>query len=527
MSLHAYNPQTRQWEEFRDFPQTYHEDGDYWYMANGFVYWGGRWVHAWRTIDIFVTIPTVRGTYTYTRNSSGAVSQTVQWYNYDTTLMEIVTAQSTTTASAAGTYNVVFKLKDRHSAWSDGTTGNKTVSWTIAKRSVTQPNVYGSYTFSKSNASTITTFTVSNGSGYSMDTNYVDFVSTGSTTSAQHNGSYPLNFKLKDTASCVWSGTSPASTANITKYWTISKRTLKTPAQDYIPEYTGSALPANSNWNTIFNNDWDSYQNYITISASTQTNAGTYSASFSMRSDCRSDCNWQNGTSSSEATTAQWKISKKVVSAPTWGQVTYNGSSHYARDVMSGFNSNYMSCSNSATDACPTNVYGDYQDYTATVTISNNNYSFSGGSTSASVSWRIARKSVTVSGGGSFKVYPNNVSPISVSITFNQDVGTYTRADDDSANAYSWNGYVKWQFGYIQSSGGTSPYATITLTITTALTTSEDPTDARCGSPTVYTNLTTRNYDLNDSASGIRVGRLTNVYGDQVWVLFCDITKSW
>lgn len=525
MSLHAYNPQTRQWEEFRDFPQTYHEDGDYWYMANGYVYWGGRWVHAWRTIDIFVTIPTVRGTYTYTRNSSGAVSQTVQWYNYDTTLMEIVAAQSTTTASAAGTYNVVFKLKDRHSAWSDGTTGNKTVSWTIAKRSVTQPTVSGSYTFSKSNASTITTFTVSNGSGYSMDTNYVDFVSTGSTTSAQHNGSYPLIFKLKDTASCVWSGISPASTANLTKYWTISKRTLKTPAQDYTPRYTGSALPANSNWNTIFNNDWDNYQNYITISASTQTNAGTYSASFSMRSDCRSDCDWQNGTSSSEATTAQWKIARKQLSQPTTGSstLTYNKSTQYATNgnALSGYDSTTMQINSggSGTDA---------GTYTANIGLKNTtNYEWTNGSTSSvNVNWYINKKSVTVSGGGYFTIYLNSTAVQAQNLTFSDiDAGLYTKTDG-TADMQSFNGYVYWTYGYITTSSSTGYYQTITPHITTALTSSsEDPTVM---DTIAYTNFTTKNYSLSDGmGSGMNLGYGYDGSGQEIYVIRCSCRKSW
>ena len=44
----------------------------------------------------------------------------------------IVTASSTTSATNAGTYNVVFKLDDTSNyQWNDGTTANKTVSWTI------------------------------------------------------------------------------------------------------------------------------------------------------------------------------------------------------------------------------------------------------------------------------------------------------------------------------------------------------------------------------------------------------------
>ena len=83
-----------------------------------------------------VTIPTVNGTYSYT-----GVEQTVRLNNFDSTTMNV----SNNTRIDAGTQNVTVSLKDpANYQWSDKTTANKNISWTIETKKVAA--VWGSKT---------------------------------------------------------------------------------------------------------------------------------------------------------------------------------------------------------------------------------------------------------------------------------------------------------------------------------------------------------------------------------------------
>ena len=73
-----------------------------------------------------ITVPTQSGGLTY---NGGPQSPT--WNNYDTTEMTI---GGVTSGTNAGSYNAQFSLKDTvGTQWADGTTGDKTVAWSIQK----------------------------------------------------------------------------------------------------------------------------------------------------------------------------------------------------------------------------------------------------------------------------------------------------------------------------------------------------------------------------------------------------------
>lgn len=73
-----------------------------------------------------ITVPTQSGSLTY---NGGPQSPT--WNNYDTTEMTI---GGVTSGTNAGSYNAQFSLKDTvGTQWADGTTGDKTVAWSIQK----------------------------------------------------------------------------------------------------------------------------------------------------------------------------------------------------------------------------------------------------------------------------------------------------------------------------------------------------------------------------------------------------------
>ena len=73
-----------------------------------------------------ITVPTQSGSLTY---NGGPQSPT--WSNYDTAEMTI---GGVTSGTNAGSYNAQFSLKDTvGTQWADGTTGDKTVAWSIQK----------------------------------------------------------------------------------------------------------------------------------------------------------------------------------------------------------------------------------------------------------------------------------------------------------------------------------------------------------------------------------------------------------
>ena len=80
----------------------------------------------WSISTLVLDVPTVSGTYTYNGNE-----QTVSWNTYNTTF---ITKTGTEKGTNAGDYTVTFSLVDStNTKWSDNTTTDKTVTWTIAK----------------------------------------------------------------------------------------------------------------------------------------------------------------------------------------------------------------------------------------------------------------------------------------------------------------------------------------------------------------------------------------------------------
>ena len=123
------------------------------------------------------TVPTQSGTLTY--NGS---NQLPEWSNYDETQMTI----SCTAQTNAGTYEASVTPNADY-CWSDGTTGARTIQWTIGKAALPKPTL--SETSINLNASTTEdTFVVTRDgdgavSAVSSNTNIVTVTATGNTTS--------------------------------------------------------------------------------------------------------------------------------------------------------------------------------------------------------------------------------------------------------------------------------------------------------------------------------------------------------
>ena len=130
--------------------------------------------------------------------------QSPDWTGYDSAEMTI---GGTSAATDAGDYQAIFSLKDKvGTEWADGTTEDKTVSWSIGRATVNVPTQSGSLTYNGEAQSP-------SWSGYDSSK-----MTLGGTTSGTNAGSYDANFTT--TANYQWpDGTTEAKTVS----WSIQK----------------------------------------------------------------------------------------------------------------------------------------------------------------------------------------------------------------------------------------------------------------------------------------------------------------
>ena len=130
--------------------------------------------------------------------------QSPDWTGYDSAEMTI---GGTSAATDAGTYQAIFSLKDKvGTEWADGTTDDKSVSWSIGRATVNVPTQSGSLTYNGEAQSP-------SWSGYDSSK-----MTLGGTTSGTNAGSYDANFTT--TANYQWpDGTTEAKTVS----WSIQK----------------------------------------------------------------------------------------------------------------------------------------------------------------------------------------------------------------------------------------------------------------------------------------------------------------
>ena len=256
-----------------------------------------------------VAIPIQSGTLTY-----NSTSQTVTWSNYDSSKM---TVSGTTSATNAGTYSATFTLKSTTNyKWSDGTTTAKTVSWKINQYNISNVDV-GSISDQVYTGSAITPLPVLskilNGSSkYTLvkDTDY---------TLSYSNNTNVGTATITATGKGNFTGT--ASTT-----FKINKASLTVPSQSGTLTYnTASQSPSWSNYDST----------KMTVSGTTSaTNAGTYSATFTLKST--TNYKWSDGTTT--AKTVSWKINQYNISNVDVGSISdqvYTGSAITPLPVLS------------------------------------------------------------------------------------------------------------------------------------------------------------------------------------------------
>lgn len=238
---------------------------------------------------IFVAKPTLTAAFTFD-NTEKAPAIT----GYDSAAM---TMTGTTSATAAGDYSVTFTL-NRGYAWADESLDPVTLTWSIAKRSITIPSI--SNTTKTYNAAAQSP-TIAN-----VDP---DYVTQSGTTSATDAGSYTVTWALVYPDSTTWTD---GTAANKTGSWTIGKMSLTIPSISssksfsFIEGTTRSISVANFN------------STYETQSGTTSAAAlGTYTITWALKNT--NNTQWSDGTTANK--TASWSI------------VWTNGTSHYSNDL--------------------------------------------------------------------------------------------------------------------------------------------------------------------------------------------------
>lgn len=202
---------------------------------------------------------------------------------YDATWSEIVEYQSTVEAIDANNYTIVFRLKDpSNSKWADGTTENKTITWSIAPKSVTCPTVTDT---EKTYNHAAQSPTIS-----AYDSNEIN-VSGDSQTNA---GNYTITFALAST-NYIWSDD---STANKYASWSISAKVVTAPTVTDISKTYNRTLQGP----TISTYD----SNDIIVTGASQINAGSYTLTMSLANTL--NLVWDDTTTADK--TVAWTIAK-------------------------------------------------------------------------------------------------------------------------------------------------------------------------------------------------------------------------
>jgi len=312
----------------------------------------------WTIGKMPVSVPTVTDT---TKTYSGAAQgPTIGTYN--PALIEV----SGTSATNAGSYAVVFHLKDTdNTAWTDESTADKSVAWTISPKTVTIPTVTGtSFTYNgAAQGPTISAFSAT------------EITQTG-TASATNVGSYTVTLSLTSATNYVWSDNTTAAKSTS---WSIAKLALAVPTLSGTSKtFTGaSQSPTISSYNTT----------YISATGDLSgTNVGSYTITFSLLDTTNTI--WTDNTTA--AKTDSWTISKLSLAVPTLSNTskTYNRSSQ--APTISTYDTTLISATG---DLSATNA-GSY-----TITFSlldTDNTQWTDTTTAAkTASWSIAVRSIT------------------------------------------------------------------------------------------------------------------------------------
>lgn len=294
-----------------------------------------------------IAVPTQTNIPTY--NGS---DKTPSWNGYDPLKMEI---SGVTSASDAGSYTAIFKLSYGY-LFPDGTDEAR-VKWTIDRAVISAlPTQTGTL---------VADGTSKTPSWNGYDTNKMTI---GGDTSGTAAGEYTATFT--PTSNYKWSD---GSTGAKEVKWTIISVLVSIPSQSGTLTYNGSTQTPK----------WQNFDNEnSSVSVSAKTNAGEYTATFTLKKGM-----WTDGTTA--AKTIKWTIGRATIAAvPTQsGTLVYDGN-----PKTPSWNTAYDSAKMTVSVTAATNA----GTYSATFTPTSN-YKWSDGSTGGkTASWTIGKAANSV-----------------------------------------------------------------------------------------------------------------------------------
>lgn len=241
---------------------------------------------------VYVDKPTISGAFTFDNTTK---TPTVTGYN-----TSAMTQSGTTSATAAGTYTITYTPKAGY-AWTDGSTDPYSLTWSIAKRSVTVPTISNTYKTYNGSAQSPTIAGVNS-----------TYVTQSGTASATNAGSYTVTWALVYPASTQWSD---GTTADKDGSWSIGKRSVTIPSLSGTTSF--AYVQGASHSVSVTNPD----SAYINQSGNTSVTDGADPAMQTVTWALKDTSNtqWTDGTVSTKSA--------------TWGTVWVNGTSHYSNDV--------------------------------------------------------------------------------------------------------------------------------------------------------------------------------------------------
>lgn len=294
-----------------------------------------------------IAVPTQTNIPTY--NGS---DKTPSWNGYDPLKMEI---SGVTSASDAGSYTAIFKLSYGY-LFPDGTDEAR-VKWTIDRAVI-------------SVLPTQTGTLVADGTSKTPSWNGYDTekMTIGGDTSGTNAGDYTATFT--PTSNYKWSD---GSTVAKEVKWTIISVLVSIPSQSGTLTYNGSAQTPK----------WQNFDNEnSSVSVSAKTNAGEYTATFTLKKGM-----WTDGTTA--AKTIKWTIGRATIAAvpAQSGTLVYDGN-----PKTPSWNTAYDSAKMTVSVTAATNA----GTYSATFTPTSN-YKWSDGSTGGkTASWTIGKAANSV-----------------------------------------------------------------------------------------------------------------------------------
>lgn len=332
-----------------------------------------------------IAVPTQTNIPTY--NGS---DKTPSWNGYDPLKMEI---SGVTSASDAGSYTAIFKLSYGY-LFPDGTDEAR-VKWTIDRAVISAlPTQTGTL---------VADGTSKTPSWNGYDTNKMTI---GGDTSGTNAGDYTATFT--PTSNYKWSD---GSTGAKEVKWTIISVLVSIPSQSGTLTYNGSAQTPK----------WQNFDNEnSSVSVSAKTNAGEYTATFTLKKGM-----WTDGTTA--AKTIKWTIGRAAIAAvpAQSGTLVYDGN-----PKTPSWNTAYDSAKMTVSVTAATNA----GTYSATFTPTSN-YKWSDGSTGGkTASWTIGKAANSVTNSPSSIVLKSSAKAATFTVN-RKGNGTITATSNNTSVA--------------------------------------------------------------------------------------------